>query len=271
MNNNICMFPPKYERTDSFHILNYVYEANCSKEINLKSNSTFRFYFITAGFGKIHTANGVLDIVSGDMFLMPPAIPFSIENTGDIKYIYITYTGVRANYMADFLKIGRFGEIYRNYDHLRSLWESLFDIPMEIAAFRCESILLYSFSEISKNIFEHSLKHTPIPIANEIKKYIDDNFADSELNLNFLSKKFSYHPKYLSNIFKKEFKISITDYIRTIRIQYACTLMEQGFSLLKDISTLCGFKDSHYFSNVFKTEMGISPKEHIQFLHQEKE
>ena len=57
--------------------------------------------------------------------------------------------------------------------------------------------------------------------------------------------------------------MGVSEYIATIRIQYACTLMEQGLSSVSDIALLCGFSDPLYFSKVFKKRMGISPRAHI--------
>ena len=57
--------------------------------------------------------------------------------------------------------------------------------------------------------------------------------------------------------------INITEYLNITRIHHACTLMEQGFTCVKDIAFLCGYKDSLYFSRVFKKEMCVSPREHM--------
>ena len=69
----------------------------------------------------------------------------------------------------------------------------------------------------------------------------------------------------LINIFKIIYgNRKANKYINTIRIQYACSLPEQGITSVKDISTMCGYSDSLYFSKVFKRKMGLSPKEYIE-------
>ncbi|MBO7208706.1 MAG: helix-turn-helix transcriptional regulator [Clostridia bacterium] len=67
-------------------------------------------------------------------------------------------------------------------------------------------------------------------------------------------------------IFKKTFNIGMSEYINTIRIQHSCTLMNQGFTSISDISNQCGYSDPQYFSKVFKKRMGMLPGEYIKSI-----
>ena len=104
-----------------------------------------------------------------------------------------------------------------------------------------------------------------------IKKYIDDNFSDTELSLEKIGSALSYHKKYVSSLFKKTYHIGITEYLNLARIQHACTLMEQGFTSIRDIAQLCGFKDPLYFSRVFRGRLGMAPREYLAGLKPSKE
>ena len=51
--------------------------------------------------------------------------------------------------------------------------------------------------------------------------------------------------------------------LNTVRIQHACTLIEQGFTSVSDIASCCGYADPEYFSKVFRGKMGVSPGAYI--------
>ncbi len=265
MDENESKVLPNYKADSEINIINLVYETKCS-EVNCapKRTSTYRIHLVVEGEGTLDVSGKVSVIRNGDIFILPPAVSFSIENTQNIKYIYISYLGIKANYLAEQFKLKKSGSVYHNLESLFPIWKSLFDIPNDLSNLRCESVLLYSFSEIGKSTFIDNSEKKFNSAAERIKKLLDDNFSDPTLNLEFLSNELSYHPKYISSVFKKAFKTSITDYIKTIRVQHACTLIEQGLTSVKNISNLCGFNDALYFSTVFKAKMGTPPKEYIK-------
>ena len=65
---------------------------------------------------------------------------------------------------------------------------------------------------------------------------------------------------YLSSLFKKETRYSISEYINIVRIERSKSLlMEENLSII-EIANLCGFEDQSYFTKVFKNIVGITPK-----------
>jgi len=266
MNGNICKFLPKFENYNFFNIINLVYETACIPEEELKIHATYRMHLVTEGKGAFCTEAGERPLETGDLFITPPALPFSVEDRGDLSYVYISYLGVRAGILAEDYRLDKQGSIFHGYDYLIPLWRSAFEKERENANVCCEAIVLYSFSEIGDRLFAKSHSENPDSAAKRIKDLIDERFTESGLDLERIAQALSYHPKYVSATFKKEFQIGIGEYIRTLRIQHACTLMEQGITSLKNIAALCGYEDSLYFSSVFKRQMGVSPKEHIQSL-----
>ena len=89
------------------------------------------------------------------------------------------------------------------------------------------------------------------------------NFCDSSFSLTAVSQKLCYNPKYLSHLFKQKMKVGFSEYLRTLRINYAITLFENGIDSIKNVALLSGFSDPLYFSSVFKKTVGKSPKSYI--------
>ena len=69
---------------------------------------------------------------------------------------------------------------------------------------------------------------------------------------------------YLSNTFRKEIGTTLTDYVRTKRIEYAKKLLETTSLQIQSIAQKCGILDLNYFSKVFKKYTGLTPSEYIQ-------
>ncbi|MDE5882953.1 MAG: response regulator [Muribaculaceae bacterium] len=57
--------------------------------------------------------------------------------------------------------------------------------------------------------------------------------------------------------------MSVVEFIRSIRLNYAMTLLKGGNYNVTEVSEMCGFSSSAYFSRVFKEHFGKSPSEVI--------
>ena len=56
---------------------------------------------------------------------------------------------------------------------------------------------------------------------------------------------------------------SITEFIRTIRLNYAIELLKKRAGTISEIAYDAGFNNPTYFSISFKKQYGISPKEYL--------
>ena len=260
---NICLFVPDGSENEKLHIINFVLETKQKKFNGLTPQSVYQMYYVKNGSGILHTSRGKQTITEGDIFFTFPSSPFAIESVKDLEYMYVSYLGTRANKIYESLGINRNNCLFGDYFEAGDFWESSINVTKEASALRAESVILYTFSLIAERTLRHIDAKASDDVVLLIKKYIDDNLSDTELSLTQISHELSYNQKYLSSLFKKKMEIGISEYISTVRIQHACTLMEQGFTSIKDIASLCGFKDALYFSKVFKDKMKKPPKEHI--------
>jgi len=97
--------------------------------------------------------------------------------------------------------------------------------------------------------------------VNKVKKYMDEHYAE-DVSLSMLSAKFSFNPSYLSNKFRRETGMSITDYLIKSRVQKACNLLAASSLTIVEIARVVGFEDYHYFARVFKKIVNITATEY---------
>lgn len=97
----------------------------------------------------------------------------------------------------------------------------------------------------------------------QCKNYIYKHIYEP-LSLQSIAEHLNMSPKYLSNLFKKEVGIPISEYIQQTKIEEAKKLMTFGEHSLSDIHALLNFTDQSYFTKVFKRYTGITPKQFMK-------
>lgn len=262
---NICHFIPYHKDYHSIHTINFVLETKRQEISSLKSESIYKMHYVCSGNGFIHFEDKVQALTEGDVFITYPAHPFCIESKENFSYMYISFLGSRANMIMEKLKINKNNYHFTDCQKISDFWKSGFNFNSELTDLISESILLYTFSYIGNRITSFYDKNKiNSNTAMYIKKYIDDNFLNPDISLASISKEISYNKKYISSVFKKTIGIGIIEYLNTIRVQYACTLIQHGLTCVNDIAVCCGYSDPLYFSKVFKEKMGISPRDYMK-------
>ncbi len=99
--------------------------------------------------------------------------------------------------------------------------------------------------------------------SNAIEKsliYMEMHFKE-DISLKKLAEVSGYNPTYFSELFKKITGKTYIQALNALRIKYAKTLLENGFSVA-DACFLSGFKSLSNFGVIFKKLCGTSPKEY---------
>ncbi len=99
-------------------------------------------------------------------------------------------------------------------------------------------------------------------IAAMTRLAIEQNHADNHLSVNWLSAHLSYSANYLGAVFKREYGLTVSDYINQYRIERAKALMDETGLKIYEIAFRVGFNDQHYFSKTFKKFADCSPSEY---------
>ncbi len=99
-------------------------------------------------------------------------------------------------------------------------------------------------------------------LVNEITKYINDNYSDEELNLNMVAQYMNFSPNHLSMIFTRETGQTFIKYLTDLRMKKAKELLKCTSKRSNEICEEVGYKDPHYFSYLFKKNVGMSPTEY---------
>ena len=86
---------------------------------------------------------------------------------------------------------------------------------------------------------------------------------DVRISVNTLAKRVGLNQNTLQCGFKQLFSTSVNEYIRDHKIEYAKNLLENSELNITEITYKIGINSRSYFSKLFKTKYGITPKQYI--------
>jgi AraC-like DNA-binding protein len=258
---NICKFVPS-DTPSSLTASTFIYENKAPERGQTRVYPRNTMYLVISGNGLFSSALGDYPLNAGTVFFSFDSMPYRIDNTDALRYMYIDFDGPRAQALFERFFISPAHCIFRGYEGLIPFWQDSLSIANEQNLdLVCESVLLYSFSRLS-NTIERSEDH----LIGDVLQHIQNHLSDSNLSLASIAEDLGYNPKYISTIFTGRMGVTYSDYVKNLRIRHAVFLMEQGIVAVKNVAFLSGFRDPLYFSKVFRQSIGISPSDYIEQL-----
>lgn len=94
--------------------------------------------------------------------------------------------------------------------------------------------------------------------VDKVKNLLEDNLAEP-LSLEELGKKVGCSHYYLSRTFSKEVGITISQYLRQIRIEKAAELLKTGRFNVTEAALEVGYSSLSHFSHAFQKQIGCCP------------
>ncbi|MDR0136884.1 response regulator transcription factor [Metabacillus idriensis] len=89
-------------------------------------------------------------------------------------------------------------------------------------------------------------------------QYVQEHYSEN-ITLHDLSEQIYISRNYLSQIFKKATGLSFNHYVNKVRMEKAKNLILEGKLLIYEIAEEVGYKNTPYFSSLFKKYTGVNP------------
>lgn len=96
-----------------------------------------------------------------------------------------------------------------------------------------------------------------------IDTIIKDHLSDPTMNVNMLCDKSGLTTKQLYRLVKKNTNMSPLEYIKSIRLQQAASLLTQQRFTVAEVCYMTGFNTPSYFTKCFQMQFGCKPTEYI--------
>jgi AraC-like DNA-binding protein len=234
-------------------------EASSATMTSMHYHNSYEIYFLEAGNREYFVEDKYFSVSAGSFVLIPK---MKFHRTGG-TYGLRTLVG----FTDEFLK-----KTYSDsaIEQMLRCFNNTLVIPDESKHKRFNSLLKHLATAQSENEFSLYLGVLMCELSmckgetsydeqiSRIISYINANYSEIH-NIEQIAD-FLYISKYhLCHTFKKAMGITVIDYLNSIKIKSACNLITSTDKGFLEISQLCGFNSSAYFSKVFKDITGVSP------------
>lgn len=140
-------------------------------------------------------------------------------------------------------------QVYKTY----ALQLRAADTPQAISQLTRQMVLSYC------NCIRGNTLNAYSSLVRQVIEHIHLNVR-SPLSLHALSADFHVNASYLSNLFRKETGLTLTEYINRYRVERSLPLLQFTQMSLAQVSESVGFLDENYYARIFKRIMGMPPK-----------
>jgi two-component system response regulator YesN len=155
---------------------------------------------------------------------------------------------------------GAHGSVLGNEDELLGV------ITSELADCQCledaERMIAARFIKLLDSMKEVSPDRKVIGI---IKAYVEQNFS-RHIRLEDAAQSVYLSAAYLGILFKKETGENFSDYLVRVRIEKAKEMLKDIRFNINEVAENVGYKDTRYFSRLFKSSVGVNPPQYRQML-----
>ena len=99
-------------------------------------------------------------------------------------------------------------------------------------------------------------------VIRKAKAFIDDRYADPKLTLREVAGHVALSNNHFCTVFSQETGVTFTEYLTSVRLARARDLLRDKQMRTSDVAFAVGYNDPHYFSYLFKKNIGTSPREY---------
>jgi AraC-like DNA-binding protein len=109
--------------------------------------------------------------------------------------------------------------------------------------------------------------YNKIDLTEKISHYLKENYNDPEISMEKIYTETGISKKRISEILQEEYKLTFKELINLLRIEEAKRLLERTDFNINEIAFRLGYNSNSYFGHIFKTSIGMSPKEYREKKH----
>lgn len=139
-----------------------------------------------------------------------------------------------------------------------------FAFPDKLTPLAIEAIVLEMMVVVARHFPDN--KDQPPVWLKEAIQYMKDEFS-SQLTIGEIARSVKVNPAKLTRVFRKYQNCSVGEYLRRLRLAFACRQLASDNQSVAEIALSAGFYDQSHFTKAFKKTTGLTPKNYREHLH----
>jgi AraC family transcriptional regulator len=132
-----------------------------------------------------------------------------------------------------------------------------FRLTDELSPLAIEGLALEIVAEASRCSGEQGSLKAPRWLSHA-KELLHERYSEG-LTLSEIAESVGVHQVHLARVFRRYFHCSIGEYVRRLRIEYACRRLSASRDPIVDVALEAGFSHQSHFTTTFKQVVGMSP------------
>ncbi|MBA6251609.1 AraC family transcriptional regulator [Colwellia sp. MB3u-55] len=268
--------------TSSLYPLSLGKHSDIAYQIDKKNSDHHSLLYCQSTSATLDYKNKVREVKSGDLVIIPANASFKftavyrgsnseIKNKSG-KVYWLNFKGDLASNFAERLlmkmddglaHVGNVDEVIRDFDNLLALGRRGYTATNVIHAVH---ILQQTLSFLALQLRLTDFNKSSTFDIDAVERLMRNNLHQ-ELSLDTLAHYSQLSKFYFSKKFKELTDTSPIQHFINMKIQRACSELDNSSQTIKDISEGLGYSDPYYFSRLFKKSLGMSPKQYRDSRH----
>lgn len=268
--------PDSFARNHFFYIQEAGYLKSLKPHLSHRSGlDSYLFLIVLSGEGTVsyapsaqkeasavfeRTGNAAMQVFKaseGDTFFLDCSKEYSHISSGEHPWelLWIHFNGPEAAAYYEYfqrhslwhLHPSRLGELTGAIDHILTLAESRNDDTDILVSQQITNILTILSTGEQRGSKGSQLQEK----LSNVKAYLDSHCTEN-ISLDLLAERFFISKFYLAREFKKEYGITMIQYLTAKKISYAKELLRYSSYSIEEIASLSGIGDASYFNKIFR-------------------
>ena len=130
----------------------------------------------------------------------------------------------------------------------------------EVSPLAMEGLTLEIMAEVTRRTPKLRQPRPPKWLV-RAREILHDRFSET-ITLAAIAAQVGVHPVYLASTFRKYYGSTIGEYVRRLRVEFACREIALSDTPLVEIALAAGFINQAHFSRTFRHITGMAPKEY---------